>query len=142
MKRFLAICLTALLLAVPALPGRATAARNAPAAVIKADSSSTPAPADVAGATGKITFLRVHDVGTGFGPPTDFIDVEAVIQLNTKPGMSFGFQLRNDNNRAARQGMLDLLRDAFNNNWTVVIDYLITPPKKNGVIIRVALTKP
>jgi hypothetical protein len=92
-------------------------------------------------ASGKISFLRVHDVGSGFGPPSDFIDVEVVIQLNTKPGESFGFQLRADANRAARQGMLDLLRDAFNNNWTVTIDYDITPPKKNGVIVRVAVVK-
>jgi hypothetical protein len=81
-------------------------------------------------------------VGTGFGPPSDFIDVEVVIQIDTRPGESFGFQLRTDDNRAARQGMLDLLRDAFSNNGTVVIDYDIEPPKKNGVIMRVALTKP
>ena len=81
------------------------------------------ASADVRSSNGKITFLRVHDVGTGFGPPSDSIDVEVVIQLNGNTTESFGFQLRNDNNRAARQGMLDLLRDAFNNNWTVAIDY-------------------
>ncbi len=103
---------------------------------------TTPVNADLIQSSGKITFLRVHDVGTGFGPPSDFIDVEVVIQINTRPGESFGFQLRNDANRAARQGMLDLLRDAFNNNGTVVIDYDIAPPRKNGVIIRVALTKP
>lgn len=97
--------------------------------------------ADLLAAQGKVTFLRVHDVGTGFGPPSDFIDVEVVVQLNTKPGESYGFQLRNDGNRAARQGMLDLLRDAFNNNTTVIIDYTITPPKKNGIAIRVALIK-
>ena len=100
-----------------------------------------PASAGILQSSGKITFLRVHDVGSGFGPPTDFIDVEAVIQLNTKPGESYGFKLRNDANRAAHQGMLDLLRDAFNNNHTVVIDYDIQPPRKNGVIIRVALVK-
>lgn len=104
-------------------------------------SSSLAQAADLLQSSGKITFLRVHDVGSGFGPQSDFIDVEAVVQLNTKPGQSFGFQLRNDANRAARQGMLDLLRDAFNNNTTVTIDYFITPPRKNGVIIRVALTK-
>jgi hypothetical protein len=49
--------------------------------------------------------------------------------------------LRNDNNRPAREGMLDLLRDAFNNNTTVIIDYNIPSGKKNGVIIRLALTK-
>jgi hypothetical protein len=92
-------------------------------------------------ASGKITFLRVHDVGTGFGPPTDFIDVEAVIKLDSQPDKAFGFQLRSDAERVARQGMLDLLRDAFNNSFTVTIDFDIDPPKNNGVIIRVALTK-
>lgn len=36
-----------------------------------------PARADLVQSSGKITFLRVHDVGTGFGPPTDFIDALA-----------------------------------------------------------------
>jgi len=105
-------------------------------------SATAPLNADLVQSTGKITFLRVHDVGTGFGPSSDFIDVEVVVQINTKPGESYGFQLRNDSNRAARQGMLDLLRDAFNSNATVVLDYQIEPPKKNGVLIRVALKKP
>jgi hypothetical protein len=104
--------------------------------------AGAPVRADLVQSSGKITFLRVHDVGTGFGPQSDFIDVEVVVQINTRPGESFGFQLRNDANRAARQGMLDLLRDAFNTNATVVLDYNIDPPRKNGVIIRVALTKP
>jgi hypothetical protein len=91
--------------------------------------------------SGRLTFLRVHDVGTGFGPPTDFIDVEVVIKLDTKPNNAFGFQLRNDNNRPPRAGMLDLLRDAFNHNWVVVIDYNLDAGKSNGVIIRTALTK-
>jgi len=103
--------------------------------------AANPANADLLESTGKIKFLRVHDVGTGFGPPSDFIDVEVVIQLDSRPGESFGFQLRADANRAARQGMLDLLRDAFENNLNVTIDYNIEPPKKNGVIIRVALRR-
>jgi hypothetical protein len=111
-------------------------------AAVMAVLGTTPVNADLIQSSGKITFLRVHDVGTGFGPAADFIDVEVVIQITTRPGESFGFQLRNDADRAARQGMLDLLRDAFNNNGTVVVDYNIDPPKKNGVIIRVALTKP
>jgi hypothetical protein len=90
---------------------------------------------------GKITFLRVHDVGTGWGPPYDFLDVEVVVKLDSRPQNAFGFQLRNDGNRPARAGMLDLLRDAFNHNWTVVIDYYIDPGKSNGRIIRTALVK-
>ncbi|KJS33065.1 MAG: hypothetical protein VR64_03915 [Desulfatitalea sp. BRH_c12] len=90
---------------------------------------------------GRLTMLRVHDVGTKYGPPTDQIDVEVVIQLDTKPGMSFGFQLRNDAQALARQGMLDLLRDAYENQWVVNIDYLIDSGKKNGVIIRTWVKK-
>lgn len=99
------------------------------------------ASADVNSRGGRITFLRVHDVGSKFGPPSDELDVEVVIQLNGNTTESFGFQLRNDIHRAARQGMLDLLRDAFNNNWNVHVDYEFTPPKRNGVIFRVAVTK-
>jgi len=91
--------------------------------------------------SGKLTFLRVHDVGTGWGPANDFIDVEVVIRLNAEPNKAFGFQLRNDGNRPARAGMLDILRDALNHNWTVGIDYDINPGKSNGIIIRVWLTR-
>ena len=91
--------------------------------------------------TGKLTFLRVHDVETKFGPPTDQINVEVVMKLDTFPKRAMGFQLRNDSNRPARQGMLDLLRDAFNNNWKVSVDFELPTGKNNGVIIRVALQK-
>lgn len=89
---------------------------------------------------GKINFLRVHDVGTGWGPPGDQLDVEVIVKLLTKPDFAFGFQLRNDGNRVARQGMLDLLRDAYANGWTVTLDYDIADGKKNGKLIRVAIT--
>jgi hypothetical protein len=91
--------------------------------------------------TGKIVFLRAHDLGTKFGPPNDQLDVEAVFSLNAIADGAFGFQLRNDNNLPARQAMFSLLRDAFVNNLTVTADFLIDPGKKNGVAIRVALTR-
>jgi hypothetical protein len=91
-------------------------------------------------ATGKLSLLRVHDVGTKFGPPTDQIDVEVVFRIQNDD-RSFGFQLRTDGNRAARHGMLDLLRDAFNHSWTVTTDFEIDPGKKNGLAIRVWLTR-
>lgn len=91
--------------------------------------------------SGKLTFLRVHDVGTAFGPPSDQIDVEVVMKLSSQPDQAMGFQLRDDGKRPARQGMLDLLRDAFNHDWTVTVDYDIDTDKKNGVAIRVALRK-
>lgn len=83
----------------------------------------------------------MNDLGSAYGSPSDYIDVEVVIQLDSLPGKAFGFQLRNDNFLPARQRMLDLLRDAFTNNFPILIDYNITPPKSNGVIIRVAVVK-
>ena len=98
-------------------------------------------PRDLRQATGRVTMLRVHDVGTKYGPASDQIDVEVVIKLSTQTGKAFGFKLRDDNNAPARQGMLSLLRDAFANNYNTTIDYEIDPGKNNGVIIRVWLTR-
>jgi hypothetical protein len=95
-------------------------------------------------ATGKLAFLRVHEVGTGFGPPSDFIDVEVVIGIKDVRG-GFGFTLRNnDNNHIAHQGMLDLLRDTFNADTAVNVEYQVDPGefgKENGTIIRVTRRK-
>jgi hypothetical protein len=100
-----------------------------------------PPPPGLLQSCGIISFLRGNDVGGGFGPPNDFIDVEVVTKLNNLPSRAMGFQLRNDGNEPARHGMLDLLRDAFNNNSNVCIDYFLVPGKNNGIIIRVALNK-
>jgi hypothetical protein len=91
--------------------------------------------------TGKIIFLRAHDLGTGYGPPNDQLDVEAVFILNAIGDGAYGFQLRNDDKLPARQAMFSLLRDAFVNNLPVTADYLIDPGKKNGIAIRIALIR-
>jgi hypothetical protein len=91
-------------------------------------------------ASGKLSQLRVIDVGTKHGPPSDQLDVEVVIQFKGS-NQAFGFQLRTDSNQVARQGMLDLLRDAFNHDWTATVDYDINPGKNNGRLFRVWLTK-
>jgi hypothetical protein len=90
--------------------------------------------------SGKITFLRANDVGTGFGPPADYLDTEIEVQLDSQPGKSFGFQLRADDEEYARHGMLGVLRSAFRSNSTVVIDYYRTGTN-NGRMIRVAKEK-
>jgi hypothetical protein len=74
-------------------------------------------------------------VGTGYGPPNDSIDVEAVIWLDSQPGKAFGFQLRDDANEQAHHSMLDVLRDAFNEGNRVRIDYVRTG-WRNGRILR------
>jgi hypothetical protein len=92
--------------------------------------------------SGRIGLLRVHDRGTAYGPATDRIDVEVVMQFAGRPADAFGFQLRDDANGPARQGMLDLLRDAFNHGWIANIDYEVPAGRHNGTIIRTWLTKP
>ncbi len=88
------------------------------------------------GARGRITMLRIHDVGTGYGPPKDQIDGEVVIQFNANQDNAYGFQLRNDGNKVAQKGMLTSLRQAFKTNTPVRIDYLRTGCHV-GQIIRV-----
>lgn len=92
--------------------------------------------------SGQISLLRVHDLGTGYGPPSDAVDVEVIVQFAGRPADAFGFQLQTDGNGPARRGMLDLLRDAFNHGWIAHIDFNIAEGHHNGVIIRVWVTKP
>ena len=88
-------------------------------------------------ARGLVTWLRINDVGGGFGPNTDRIDAEVIVALDTEPGRAFGFQLRADANLPARRRMLGLLRDAFAHDRPLAIDYLCTG-RHNGTLIRAA----
>jgi hypothetical protein len=92
---------------------------------------------------GRVKELRVVELGSRHGPPTDQIDVEVVAELDSVPDRGMGFQLRNDQHRPVRQGMLDLLRDAFQLGCQTRIEYSIDldAGKKNGVIVRVILIK-
>jgi hypothetical protein len=95
-------------------------------------------PGGVSATVGRLTLLRVHDVGTKFGPPDDQLDVEVVVRLDSEPGRSFGFQLRNDGDREANEGMLGLLREAFDLDRRVRVEFIRTGCA-SGRIIRVAL---
>jgi hypothetical protein len=97
--------------------------------------------ADLKNSQGKLTFLRAHDVGTGWGPPNDQLDVEVVFILDSVPQGAFGFQLRTDANEPVREAMVGLLRDAYVNNLTVSVDYFIDPGKHNGRAFRIALVR-
>jgi hypothetical protein len=55
---------------------------------------------------GKLSLLRVHEIGSRYGPPADQIDVEVVVQFSNNTDHAFGFKLRNDSNSLAHQGML------------------------------------
>lgn len=86
---------------------------------------------------GHITFLRAHDVGTGFGKPPNFLDSEIIVELAEEPLRAFGFQLRADQNLPTRTDMFDMLRSAFIARRPIRLDYITTGPRA-GEIIRVA----
>jgi hypothetical protein len=87
-------------------------------------------------ATGRITLLRVHDVGTRYGPPYDQLDAEVIVWLDTHPDKAFGFQLRDDAEKPAANGKLKLLRDCFNADRQVRLEF-VRSGCRSGLIIRV-----
>jgi hypothetical protein len=91
-------------------------------------------------ARGRVTLLRVHDVGTGYGPPYDFIDAEIIVWLDTEPEKAFGLQLRNDSNRPAAEGMLALLRDSFNSDRPVRLEFIRTGCRTAQIIRVIEIT--
>jgi hypothetical protein len=96
---------------------------------------------EVLAARGRVKLLRVNDIGSGYGPPTDKIDAEVVMELDTQPGRAFGFKLRKDAKLAANKAMLDLLRDAFAHDHPIAIEYKRTG-LSNGELIRASLLSP
>jgi hypothetical protein len=88
------------------------------------------------GAEGRITLLRVHDVGTKYGPPFDQLDAEVIVLLDSEPEKAFGLKLRTGADQPVAQGMLALLRDAFNNDRRVRLDFVRTGCR-TGRITRV-----
>lgn len=88
--------------------------------------------------TGKITSILVQDRR----PSNDFFDVNFIISLDTFPGTRFGFRFGQATfgvNDLVYYGILDILRDAFNNNWQTTLDAVDDNQGKR--IIRVQISK-
>lgn len=75
-------------------------------------------------APGRVTMLRAHELDTGFGPRDDHLDVEVVVQLDVRPGESFGFPMRDGEHLPTTRGMLALLRRSLAKREPVQIGYL------------------
>jgi photosystem II stability/assembly factor-like uncharacterized protein len=87
-------------------------------------------------AEGRITRLRVHELGGGFGPPGDRLDAEVIVELDSEPEKAFGLQLRANAERRTAAGMLDVLRDTFNRGRPVRIEF-VRSGCRTGRIVRV-----
>lgn len=92
-------------------------------------------------ATNAISSLRVNDVGISFGPANDAIAAEVIVTLANTPNLTFGFQLRKDDQEIAHEGMLALLRDAYAANLQVKLTYQIANGMTKGKIVVVELNK-
>ncbi len=87
-------------------------------------------------AIGTITLLRVHDEETGYGPPDDQLDADVIVMLDSETEKAFGFKLRSGNDLADAKVKLQTLRDAFNSNRRVRLEFLRTGCR-TGQILRV-----
>lgn len=61
--------------------------------------------------------------------------------MDTAPDRAFGLTLRNDESFASHQKMFEIMQDAFDNDHVISIDFLSTPPQKNGIIAGATITK-
>ena len=84
--------------------------------------------------TGKVDFLRVHDLRTGFGPPADPTPGEVVVRFDSRPDEWFGFELRTGGRESVAAGMLALLRDSFAHGKAVRVDYQPVGPSGREIL--------
>ncbi len=98
--------------------------------------------AGVQTAQGRITWLRVHDLGSGYGPKSDFLDAECVFGLDTQPRRAFGFALKPGGGLAAHEGMLALAQNALTHDLDVSIDYQQVVNHFNAIVFRLAVVRP
>ncbi|MBP6589815.1 MAG: hypothetical protein KAX45_02695 [Chitinophagaceae bacterium] len=90
---------------------------------------------------GKISLLRVHEVGSGWGAGSDQLDAEVIFKIaGDAANYAYGFQLRNDGNGPAHQAMFGLLKEAASKNLTIHFDYNERTGKKNHPAIRIWIT--
>lgn len=108
---------------------------------LESGSKGGSSPGQILAIDGVVTMLRVHDIGTGYGRPNDFLDAEVIVALDSAPDRRFGFQLRPGDNQLVAQAMLTLLRQSFENNYPVRIEYEQEPGKNNSRLFRVILFK-
>ncbi len=91
---------------------------------------------------GKIGVLLSQTIGSGYGPPSDFLDAEAIVRLENS-SEAFAMRLRaGDPNLSANLAMLSLLRDAEVHKYTIHLVGWFEPGKLGGWLARVVITGP
>lgn len=100
----------------------------------------------IRGRPGHVTFLRIHEIGSGYGGGrTNAIDADVIFRVDSHSTLSFGFELRDDEDLPVRRGMLDLVRDAMTHGLLLRPEYLQrvgAPGLRNCTVIRIELERP
>lgn len=99
---------------------------------------------DILAVEGIPIFLRVHELSSGFGPPTARIEEEVVVELDSLPGRYFGLALRpsvagpivTGVGEPVEEAIWTTLRGAFERRGRLHIEYVRTGIT-TGHIIRV-----
>ncbi len=91
------------------------------------------------GASGKVEFLRVNDMGVAYGPPADRIHAEVIFKLVERPNLFLGFQLREGNDLIANQASLEILQEAFRGDMRVNVTYDQSSNSNKGTVKAVTI---
>ncbi len=103
--------------------------------VMSVDVFVPPQPGAMAAAYGRVSRIRVHQHGTGFGPPSDRLPQDCVISLDTEPGATFGIEISGPGRSVGRR-MLNLVREAQKANRKIGLEYQ-SDTSYGGQVIRV-----
>lgn len=86
---------------------------------------------------GRVSFLRVHEVGSGWGPRDDHLDAEVIVRLDRSDRLACGFKLRADADLPVHRAMFDLLQSAFVDKAMTTLDVDLARGQSNGTLLRV-----
>jgi len=90
--------------------------------------------------SGKVTMLRLQEVGARWGSVKDPLFAEVIFKVKGQ-ARTFGFNLRNDKNLFVHQAMFELLRDAYNRNKLIRFNYIGTPGRRTGRVKSIQISK-
>ncbi|MEQ6901480.1 hypothetical protein [Nocardioides sp. YIM 152588] len=91
-----------------------------------------PEPGSVAVAVGRVSRLRVHERGTGYGVPGRRLPQDCVVSVDSEPGGTFGIDLGGPEGR----WMFDLVSEAFARGEPVRLEYR-AQTADGGEVLRV-----
>ena len=89
--------------------------------------------------SGKISLFRAQITGLEIGPPSDRLDAEVLITLDSEPDMVFGIPFHKEN--PAADNMIETLREAYLHDLPVTVQAPLMPNRKHLRLIWVQLGK-